>query len=80
MGNACGNFAQVRHEALLSAIEFGFGRVTSHNQALDAFNKGQAEVTLEKRYLLINAEIIEACSSQRLNCMFRDKNRQVFSF
>ena len=56
--NACGDFAQVRHEALLLANEFGFGRVTSHNQTLDGFNNGQAEVALEKRYLLINAEII----------------------
>ena len=58
MRNACGDFAQVRHEALLWAIEFGFGNVVSHNQALDAFNNGQAEVTLEKGYLLINAKII----------------------
>ena len=42
--DACGDFAQDRHDASLSAIEFGFGRVISHNQALNAFSEGQADL------------------------------------
>ena len=42
--DACGDFAQDRHDASLSAIEFGFGRVISHNQALKAFSEGQADL------------------------------------
>ncbi len=42
--DACGDFAQDRHDASLSAIEFGFGRVISHNQALDAFGAGEADL------------------------------------
>ena len=52
MWSACDDFAQVRHEALLSAIELGFGWVMSHNQALDAFENGLAEVKLEKKILV----------------------------
>ena len=58
MRSACGDLVKVCHEATLLAIELGFGQVTSHDQSLDAFKNGQAEVKLEKRYLLINAETI----------------------
>ena len=42
--DACGDFARERHDASLAAIEFGFGRVISHNQALDAFSAGKADL------------------------------------
>lgn len=42
--DACADFAQDRHDASLAAIDFGFGRVISHNQALDALNAGEADL------------------------------------
>lgn len=42
--DACGDFAQARHDAALDAIAFGFGRVISHNEALAAMDSGEADL------------------------------------
>jgi nicotinamidase-related amidase len=42
--DACGDFAQARHDASLDAIAFGFGRVISHNEALAALDGEQADL------------------------------------
>ncbi len=35
--DACGDFAEQRHQASLEVMEFGFARIWSHNEALAAF-------------------------------------------
>ena len=42
--DACGDFAQARHDAALDAIAFGFGRVISHNEALAAMDVGETDL------------------------------------
>jgi nicotinamidase-related amidase len=42
--DACGDFAEARHDASLEAIAFGFGRVISHNEALSALDPGEADL------------------------------------
>jgi len=42
--DACGDFAEARHDASLEAIAFGFGRVISHNEALSALDAGEADL------------------------------------
>jgi ureidoacrylate peracid hydrolase len=42
--DACGDFAQARHDAALDAIAFGFGRVISHNEALATMDAGEADL------------------------------------
>ena len=42
--DACGDFAQARHDAALDAIAFGFGRVISHNEALTTMDAGEADL------------------------------------
>jgi nicotinamidase-related amidase len=42
--DACGDFAQARHDAALDAIAFGFGRVISHNEALAAMDVGEIDL------------------------------------
>jgi nicotinamidase-related amidase len=42
--DACGDFAQARHDAALDAIAFGFGRVISHNEALAAMDAGETDL------------------------------------
>ncbi|MDA0368907.1 MAG: cysteine hydrolase [Proteobacteria bacterium] len=41
--DACGDFAQARHDAALDAIAFGFGRVISGNEAFAALDAGEAD-------------------------------------
>jgi len=41
--DACGDFAQARHDAALDAIAFGFGRVISGNEAFAALEAGEAD-------------------------------------
>ena len=42
--DACGDFSIDRHTASLKAIDFGFGRVIGHNDALNAFSTGQVDL------------------------------------
>jgi ureidoacrylate peracid hydrolase len=42
--DACGDFSQARHDAALDAIEFGFGRAISYNEALAAMDAGEADL------------------------------------